>query len=76
MAINVNIRVAMGFYLSLEAPSLMAVELGLPSRSSSAYPAVRKNALVCVNVLAEEHQELSRLVGGKAPVEERFVAAT
>ncbi|WP_119944363.1 flavin reductase [Neorhizobium sp. NCHU2750] len=42
------------------------------NRSSSAHAAVRENGVVCINVLAAEHEPLSRLFGGKTPVEERF----
>ena len=44
--------------------------------NSSAYPAVRENAVVCVNVLASDHADLSQLFGGKTPVDQRFAAAT
>jgi flavin reductase len=46
------------------------------NRGSSAYPAVSANQVVCVNVLSADHIELSRLFGGKTPVDERFAAAT
>jgi flavin reductase len=46
------------------------------NRGSSAYPAVKANQAVCVNVLSADHAELSRLFGGKTPVDERFAAAT
>jgi flavin reductase len=46
------------------------------NRGSSAYAAVKANQAVCVNVLSAEHGELSRLFGGKTPVDERFAAAT
>lgn len=42
------------------------------NRKSSAYAAVRDNGVVCINVLEARHMELSRLFGGKTPVEERF----
>lgn len=46
------------------------------NKGSSAYPAVSANGLVSVNVLAAEHEPVSRLFGGKTPVDERFAAAT
>lgn len=46
------------------------------NKGSSAYPAVSANGLVCVNVLSAEQEPVSRLFGGKTPVEERFAAAT
>ncbi|MBX9467242.1 MAG: flavin reductase [Rhizobium sp.] len=46
------------------------------NKGSSAYPAVSANGLVSVNVLAPEHEPVSRLFGGKTPVDERFAAAT
>lgn len=46
------------------------------NRASSAYAPVRRNGWICVNVLAAEHAELSRVFGGKTPVAERFAAAT
>jgi flavin reductase len=55
-----------------DAPPTMLVCL---NRSSSAYPAVKNNLVLCINVLAAGHQELSRLFGGKTPAEERFAAA-
>ncbi|UJW73918.1 flavin reductase [Rhizobium sp. SL42] len=45
------------------------------NRGSSAYPAVKANGVVCVNVLEGGHRDLSRIFGGKTPVEERFAAA-
>ena len=45
------------------------------NRGSSAYGPVSANQAVCVNVLSAEHEPLSRLFGGKTPVEERFAAA-
>lgn len=45
------------------------------NRGSSAYGAVSANQAVCVNVLSAEHEPLSRLFGGKTPVDERFAAA-
>ncbi|QEE47661.1 FMN reductase [Rhizobium sp. WL3] len=46
------------------------------NKGSSAYLAVSANGLVSVNVLAAEHEPVSRLFGGKTPVDERFAAAT
>ncbi|WP_377297528.1 flavin reductase [Rhizobium sp. SGZ-381] len=46
------------------------------NRGSSAYAAVKANAVVCVNVLSADHIEVSRLFGGKTPVDERFAAAS
>jgi len=45
------------------------------NRNASVYPAVAANGVLCVNVLSQDHQELSRLFGGKTPVAERFAAA-
>ncbi|MFT4184913.1 MAG: pyrimidine utilization flavin reductase protein F [Rhizobium sp.] len=45
------------------------------NRTASVHPAVTANGVLCVNVLSEGHQELSRLFGGKTPVAERFAAA-
>jgi flavin reductase len=45
------------------------------NKGSSAYPAVKANGVVTVNVLSADHQELSRLFGGKTPVDERFAGA-
>ena len=45
------------------------------NRGSSAYGPVSANQAVCVNVLSAEHEPLSRLFGGKTPVDERFAAA-
>lgn len=46
------------------------------NKASSAYSAVQENAVVCINVLSAEHEPLSRLFGGKTPVEERFAPAS
>lgn len=46
------------------------------NRASSAYAPVRRNGRICVNVLAAEHAELSRVFGGRTPVAERFAAAS
>ena len=45
------------------------------NRGSSAYGPVSRNGVICVNVLASEHEPLSRLFGGKTPVDERFAGA-
>ena len=45
------------------------------NRAASVHPAVTTNGVLCVNVLADSHQDLSRLFGGKTPSEERFAAA-
>lgn len=45
------------------------------NRSSSAYPAVSANGVICVNTLERDHEDLSRLFGGKTPVKDRFDAA-
>lgn len=44
------------------------------NRGASVHRAVTENGVLCVNVLAERHQNLSRLFGGKTPAEERFAA--
>ena len=46
------------------------------NRASSAYAAVRANGVLCVNVLHNEHEDLSRLFGGKTPMAERFATAS
>lgn len=56
-----------------DSPATLLVCL---NRGSSAYPAVKDNGVICVNVLDGIHQDLSRLFGGKTPVEERFGGAT
>ena len=56
-----------------DSPPMMLVCL---NRASSAYGAVAGNGVVCINILAPEHELLSRVFGGKTPVEERFAAAT
>ncbi len=45
------------------------------NRASSAYAGVTGNGVLCVNALSAQHQDLSRLFGGKIPVDERFSAA-
>lgn len=55
-----------------DAPPMMLVCL---NKGSSAYAATVANGVICINVLAAEHEPLSRLFGGKTPVEERFGGA-
>jgi len=55
-----------------DAPPTLLVCL---NRTSSAYKSVMQNGVVCVNVLSARHERLSRLFGGKVPVQERFAAA-
>ncbi|EGI75647.1 NADH-dependent FMN reductase RutF [Hylemonella gracilis] len=45
------------------------------NRSASVYPTFQANGVLCVNVLAPDHQALSTLFGGKTPMDERFAAA-
>lgn len=45
------------------------------NRSASVHAAVMANGVLCVNVLSQGHQDLSRLFGGRTPHEERFDAA-
>jgi flavin reductase len=45
------------------------------NRGSSAFPAVKANGVVTVNVLSSDHKPLSRVFGGKTPVAERFAGA-
>ncbi|MCJ8506294.1 flavin reductase [Rhizobium lemnae] len=56
-----------------DSPPMLLVCL---NKGSSAYPVVAANRAICVNILASEHESLSRLFGGKTPVDERFAAAT
>jgi flavin reductase len=42
------------------------------NRAASVYPAVVENRVLCVNVLAHGHEEISALFGGQTPMEERF----
>jgi flavin reductase len=44
------------------------------NRTASVYPAFETNSVLCVNVLAPGHQELSGVFGGKTPMDERFAA--
>ena len=46
------------------------------NRSSSIYAIFAGNNTLCVNTLSPKHEDLSRLFGGKTPVEERFAAAS
>jgi flavin reductase len=46
------------------------------NRSASVYEAFIRNNSLCVNTLRPDHEQLSRLFGGKTPMEERFAAAT
>jgi flavin reductase len=46
------------------------------NRSASVYDVFSGNAAICVNTLRPEHQELSRVFGGKTPMAERFQAAS
>jgi flavin reductase len=46
------------------------------NRSGSVYDAFIRNSALCVNTLRPDHEQLSRLFGGKTPMEERFVGAT
>jgi len=45
------------------------------NRSSSVYGSFIRNEALCVNTLKPNHEELSRLFGGKTPMDERFAAA-
>ncbi|QHI98573.1 FMN reductase [Xylophilus rhododendri] len=45
------------------------------NRNASAYAAVKRNAVLCVNTLAAGHQAISDLFGGKTPQDQRFEAA-
>jgi flavin reductase len=45
------------------------------NRISSAYSAVMANQVLCVNALADGHEDLSDLFGGKTPQDDRFAAA-
>jgi flavin reductase len=42
------------------------------NKQSSVHDAVIGNGVLCVNTLADKHVALSRLFGGKTPVDERF----
>ena len=45
------------------------------NRGASVYETFRHNRQLCVNTLADGHQDLSNLFGGKTPMAERFLAA-
>ncbi|MFD3238160.1 NADH-dependent FMN reductase RutF [Rahnella perminowiae] len=45
------------------------------NRSASVYPVFKENQVLCVNTLADCHESLSNLFGGKTPTEQRFEAA-
>ena len=45
------------------------------NRSASVYPVFKQNQVLCVNTLADCHESLSNLFGGKTPMEQRFAAA-
>lgn len=45
------------------------------NRSASVYPMFKENQVLCVNTLADSHESLSNLFGGKTPMPERFDAA-
>ncbi len=46
------------------------------NRSSSVYDRFADNDALCVNTLKPDHEQLSRLFGGKTAMDERFAAAT
>jgi flavin reductase len=45
------------------------------NRSSSVYDRFTDNEVLCVNTLKPDHEQLSRLFGGKTAMDERFAAA-
>src|SRR5712692_1627060 len=45
------------------------------NRSASVYDRFADNEALCVNTLKPDHEELSRLFGGKIGMDERFAAA-
>ncbi|WAS99655.1 NADH-dependent FMN reductase RutF [Rouxiella chamberiensis] len=45
------------------------------NRSASVYPVFQQNQVLCVNTLADSHEALSNLFGGKTPMAQRFAAA-
>ena len=45
------------------------------NRSASVHAAFTQNQVLCVNTLADCHESLSNLFGGKTPMEQRFDAA-
>lgn len=52
-----------------DAPPTLLVCL---QRTSSAHAAVTKNGVLCVHTLGHDGMAISRLFGGKTPVDERF----
>lgn len=62
----------------LTASSVCSVSDGPPTllvclnRASSAYPAVLRNGVLCVNTLSAEHQALAADFAGRVPMGERF----
>ncbi|MGG7518711.1 flavin reductase [Allorhizobium undicola] len=46
------------------------------NKASSAHAAVSVNGIVCVNVLAAHHENISRVFGGRTPMTERFESGT
>ncbi|CAN7738906.1 flavin reductase [Caballeronia sp. LjRoot34] len=46
------------------------------NRTSSLHARVLNNGVLCVNTLSDQHEELSRLFGGKTTAKERFSAGT
>ncbi len=54
-----------------DAPPTLLVCL---NRNASVYSAVRDNGVLAVNTLAPEHLELSKLFGGRTPIDQRFAA--
>jgi len=44
------------------------------NRNSDNNAAFRRNGVVCINTLAHDHEELSRLFAGSAVMEDRFAA--
>jgi len=55
-----------------DAPPTLLVCL---NRSASVHQAFTQNQVLCVNTLADCHESLSGLFGGKTPMEQRFAAA-
>lgn len=45
------------------------------NRSASVYAVFKENKVLCVNTLADCHESLSNLFGGKTQMEQRFAAA-
>lgn len=46
------------------------------NRNASVYDTFKKNSVLCVNTLAQDHLTLSNLFGGKTPMQERFSNGT